>query len=83
MAEEKIMSMSKEFQDLKMKNQGDSGRFDDALRREQELEKTIREQEELIVKRHKELDSLMASNKMYKNEIDEIRQKFGNIDDIV
>ena len=83
MAEEKVMSISKEYSDLKMKSQRDKDRFDDAIKREQQLEKTIKEQEETIVKRHKELDSLLASNKMYKNEIDGIRQRFGNLDDIV
>lgn len=36
----------------------------------------------MMEKRHKEINSLLKENRHYKNEIDEIRKRFGTLDDI-
>ena len=59
---------------MEFKYHTNNKRFEDAIRRTAELEKEMKEQEEMLMKRHKELNSLMKENRRYKDEIDDIRQ---------
>ena len=46
----------------------------------QQLEKELLLQEELLKKRHTEINSLLKENTSFKNMIDGIRHKYGDLD---
>lgn len=46
------------------------------------LEKDIELQEEVLKKRHTELSSLLKENTGFKNQLDEIRRLYGDLDSI-
>jgi hypothetical protein len=46
------------------------------------LEKDIELQEEVLKKRHSEISSLLKENTSFKNQIDEIRRLYGDLDQI-
>ena len=52
---------------MELKYHTNNKRFEDAIRRTAELEKEMKEQEEMLMKRHKELNSLMKENRYYKD----------------
>lgn len=46
------------------------------------LEKDAELQEEVLKKRHEEINSLLKENTKYKSELDNIRKQYGNMNEI-
>lgn len=54
----------------------------DATLRVAKLEKDLELQEEVLKKRHEEINSLNKENAKYKDQLDQIRKKFGDMQEI-
>ena len=57
-------------------------RMQDATMKVAKLEKDLALQEEVLKKRHEEINSLNKENAKYKDQLDQIRKQFGNMEEI-
>jgi hypothetical protein len=64
--------------DLDKKGDGIYQRLNEAMVKVAKLEKDAELQEEVLKKRHEEINSLLKENTKYKSELDNFRKQFGN-----
>ena len=57
-------------------------RYEEAIAKISQLEAEAKEAEDLLFKRHKEINSLLKENTAYKNEVDTIRRNYGSLDEL-
>lgn len=74
--------LQKEKSDVEKKQQMTYERLEDAMKKIGQLEKDIELQEEVLKKRHGEINSLLKENTSFKNQVDEIRRLYGDLNQI-
>lgn len=57
-------------------------RIEESTMKVMRLEKDLELEQEVTKKRHEEINSLIKENSKYKNELDEIRKTFGDLQEI-
>lgn len=72
----------REMKSWKEKYDNNYSRFTDAINRNGQLEKDIKEQEQVLMKRHNELNSTIKENNYLKDELYGITKRFGSADQI-
>lgn len=65
-----------------MKTDEKSRRFEEAIRMRTELEATIKEQEEKLVKRGNQITDLVKENNFFKDSMQKIRVEYGSLDNL-
>lgn len=74
--------MHKDKLNAEQKNRNSYGRLEDAMKKIKELEETLEEQEKVLIKRHNEINALLKANRLMKDDLDFIRQKYGTVAEI-
>ena len=74
--------MTKALQESEKKQNHTYERLEDAMKKIGQLEKDLELQEEVLKKRHNEINGLLKENTNFKNQIDNIRRMYGDLDEI-
>ncbi len=77
-----VKDLKEKLADMDKKGDGIYARLTEATAKITRLEKEAEAQEEVLKKRHEEINSLLKENNKYKAELDNIRKQFGNMGDI-
>ena len=72
----------KEKNDQIAKYESSYRRYEESIAKIAKMEAEAKEAEDLLFKRHKEINSLLKENTTYKNELDTIRRDYGSLDEI-
>lgn len=74
--------LKQQLTEAKLKFDSNYVRFESSINRLAELEKDYKEQEETLLKRHRDLQKTISENNFLKGELDTITKKYGSLDEI-
>jgi chromosome segregation ATPase len=80
--EQELEGMQREKQDAEQKSRNSYRRLEEATKKIKELEESLDEQEQVLIKRHNEINSINKENRLMKEDLDFIRQKYGTVAEI-
>ena len=77
-----LSDRERELMKAQQKAEDTYDRFQAAIAKVGQLEKEIKQQEDILVKRNNEINSLLKENRYYKGEVDTIRTQYGGLEEI-